>query len=70
MKSWALASRAAAIDLGLRGAGPPVGDVLGERAVEQHRLLLHDGDLPRAGYACVTSRMSWPSIRMWPASTS
>ena len=33
------------LDLGLRRAGPAVGDVLGQRAVEQDGLLLHDRDL-------------------------
>ncbi|MNS07818.1 hypothetical protein D3C72_392690 [compost metagenome] len=33
------------LDLGLRRAGAGIGDVLGQRAVKQHRVLLHDCDL-------------------------
>ncbi|MDT4839684.1 hypothetical protein FQZ97_734800 [compost metagenome] len=33
------------LDLGLRGAGARIGDVLRQRAVEQHRFLLDDRDL-------------------------
>ena len=32
-------------DLRPRGVGPAVGDVLGDRAVEQERLLQHDADV-------------------------
>ena len=57
------------LDLGLRRAGPAVGDVLGQRAVEQDGLLLHDRDLT-AQRACCAWAMSCPSIRMRPSLTS
>src|SRR4030095_4675892 len=34
------------LDLGRRGARPAIGDVVGQRAMEQQRLLLHDRHLP------------------------
>ena len=45
MNSWARAARAAAMISSPRGVGPAVGDVLGDRAVEQERLLQHDADV-------------------------
>ena len=45
MKSWALAARAAAIDLGLGRVQAAVQDVLADRAAEQRRLLGHEADL-------------------------
>ncbi len=44
MNSWARAARAAAM-ICARGVRPAVGDVLGDRAVEQERLLQHDADV-------------------------
>ena len=45
MKSCALASRAACSIAAMLRARPAIGDVLGQRSVEQDRLLLHDCDL-------------------------
>ena len=45
MNSWARAARAAATISSRRGVRPAVGDVLGDRAVEQERLLQHDADV-------------------------
>ena len=46
------------LDLRLRGPRPAIGDVLGQRAVKQDRLLLHDGDLRCAANACVAAAIS------------
>ena len=45
MNSWARAARAAATISALRGVGAAVGDVFGDRAVEQERFLEHDADV-------------------------
>ena len=57
------------LDLRLAGAGPPIGDVLGQGAVEQDRFLLHDAICDLSD-ACLASAMSCPSIRMRPWFTS
>ena len=46
MKSWASASRAASLDLGVGGVGPAVGEVLADRAVEEEDVLADEADRP------------------------
>jgi hypothetical protein len=56
-------------DLGARGVGLAVGDVLGNGAEEQEGFLQHQADVRRYS-ATGSERMSTPSIRMAPSVTS
>ena len=54
------------LDLGFVGADAAIGDVVADRVVEQHGILRHDADGGAQAIACVTSRISWPSIVTLP----
>ncbi len=56
-------------DFVARSVGPAVGDVFGDRAVEQERLLQHDADVA-AIIVDGNERMSMPSTRIAPSATS
>ena len=53
-------------DLLLGRVGAPIGDVLADRAVEEHRLLQHEADLASAATRACRSLMSLPSISTRP----
>jgi hypothetical protein len=57
------------LDLLVAGIGAAVADVVADRVVEQHGVLRHHADR-RAQRGCVTSAMSWPSMRIGPPVTS
>ena len=57
------------LDLGVGRVPAAVADVVADGVVEQHGVLRHHAD-GGAQRFCVTSRMSWPSIRMRPPVTS
>jgi hypothetical protein len=54
---------------GLRGTLAAIGDVVADAVVEQHRILRDDADSARSD-ACVTERISCPSMVMRPDPTS
>ena len=54
----------------LAGFGPAIADILHDGAVEQRGILRHDAHALAQAFLGDLRRYRWPSIRIWPLSTS